>query len=157
MKKLLNKYVRVLTVLCWKTFHWYNFCSKERVFAGLCFCGWTAYSTESCMLSLFLKIKSHFKRGKYKTAWDFGEKYFSLSVWTWDCLKEKSAKQMSCQQNIPQQLEEIIFGEIFIITYATVMQVNSFLTSLPLHSLLGVLLQLSLSLWPLFSPSTPPD
>lgn len=53
---------------------------------------------------------------------------------------------MSCHQNIPRQLEEIIFGEIFIITYVTVMQVNSFLTSLPLHSLLGVLLQLSLSL-----------
>lgn len=53
---------------------------------------------------------------------------------------------MSCHENIPQQLEEIIFGEIFIITYLTVIEINSFLTSLSLHSLLGVLLQLSLSL-----------
>lgn len=61
-------------------------------------------------------------------------------------LKEKSAKQMSCHQNIPQQLKEIIFGEIFIIASLTVVDINSFLTSLSLHSLLGVLLQLSLSL-----------
>lgn len=82
---------RSLCILCWKirvvrkNISSKQFFSKGKGFPRTCLCGWTVYSTESCVLSLFLKRIDILRGGKKPTQhWDFGQKYPSLSVWTWD-------------------------------------------------------------------------